>query len=331
MWSDPTPGTAELVDPRDALIDELIAIAGEDDRLIVLDADVSRTSRTRRFRDQFPDRFHDVGVAEQDLFGIAAGLATTGLIPVGVTFAVFASMRAAEPIRTSICYPRLNAKVIGGYAALSNAKDGATHQSVEDVAIMRSFPNMVVLAPSDGVMTRKAMRAAWQHDGPVYVRVEYEKIPVVHSVETVWTIGRGIRLRSGTTVTIVAYGTAVLRALDAAEALAADGIDADVIDMVSLKPLDDALLVESVRRTGRLVTVEDHNVIGGLAAAASQTLIEAGIAPAFRAIAVRDHFTESGTATELREKVGVGVGAITTAARDLARADRREPITVAGA
>jgi transketolase len=178
------PQIGELEDPRDALVEELIAIAADDERLVVLDADVSRTSRTRRFRDRYPDRFHDVGVAEQDLFGIAAGLATTGIVPVAVTFAVFASMRAAEPIRTSICYPRLNVKVIGGYAALSNGKDGATHQSLEDVAIMRSFANMVVLAPSDGVMTRKAMRAAFEHQGPVYVRVEYESIPVIHSTDT---------------------------------------------------------------------------------------------------------------------------------------------------
>jgi transketolase len=237
------PQIGELEDPRDALVEELIAIAADDERLVVLDADVSRTSRTRRFRDRYPDRFHDVGVAEQDLFGIAAGLATTGIVPVAVTFAVFASMRAAEPIRTSICYPRLNVKVIGGYAALSNGKDGATHQSLEDVAIMRSFANMVVLAPSDGVMTRKAMRAAFEHQGPVYVRVEYESIPVIHSTDTEFAIGRGIRLRSGDDVTIAAYGTAVIRALEAATALAEQGIAADVLDMVSLKPLDDALLL----------------------------------------------------------------------------------------
>jgi transketolase len=319
------PRIGELEDPRDALVDELIAIGLEDDRLVVLDADVSRTSRTRRFRDRFPDRFHDVGVAEQDLFGMAAGLAATGIVPVGVTFAVFASMRAAEPIRTSICYPRLNAKVIGGYAALSNAKDGATHQSLEDVAIMRSFANMVVLTPSDGVMTRKAMRAAFEFQGPVYVRVEYETIPTVHAESTEFAIGRGIRLRRGGGVTIAAYGTAVLRALAAADVLASTGIEADVLDMVSLKPLDDALLLESTAETGRLVVVEDHNIIGGLASAACQMLVEAGASPAFRGLGIRDTYTESGVAGELRDKYGVGTGSIVAAARELASAKLRGP------
>jgi len=318
------PQLGELEDPRDALIDELIAIAEEDERLVVLDADVSRTSRTRRFRDRFPDRFHDVGVAEQDLFGIAAGMATTGIVPVGVTFAVFASLRAAEPIRTSICYPRLNAKVVGGYAGVSNAKDGATHQSLEDIAIMRSFANMVVLAPSDGVMTRKVMRAAFEHDGPVYVRVEYEMIPAIHSQDTEFVIGHGLRLRHGDAVTIAAYGTAAVRALEAAETLSGVGIEADVLDMVSLKPFDESLLLESVARTSGLVTVEDHNVIGGLASAACQTLVEAGIAPAFRALGFRDTYSESGAAGELRDKYGLGARAIVAAASALVNTGRLE-------
>ncbi len=314
----------ELEDPREAFVDELIAIGDEDDRLVVLDADVSRTSRTRRFRDRFPDRFYDVGVAEQDLFGIAAGMASTGLVPVGVTFAVFASMRAAEPIRTSICYPRLNAKVIGGYAAVSNAKDGATHQSLEDIAIMRSFANMVVLAPSDGVMTRLALRAAFEHEGPVYVRVEYGMVPTIHSPDTQMAIGRGSLLRRGDAVTIAAYGTATVRALEAAETLTGLGVQADVLEMVSLKPLDEALLLELVGRTGTLVTVEDHNVIGGLASAACQALIEAGIAPAFQALGFQDTYAESGTADELRDKYGVGARAIVAAAQALASRAGRE-------
>ena len=309
----PTP----LVDPREALIDELIALAPDESRLVVLDADVSRTSRTRRFRDAVPGRFYDVGVAEQNLFGIAAGLAAAGRTPVAVTFAIFASLRAAEPIRTSICYPRFNVKIIGGYAGLSNGKDGATHQSLEDVAIMRSFANLVVMSPSDAVLTRKMLRAAVRYDGPVYIRLEYENVPCLYDNSTEFVIGRGYRLREGVHATLAAYGLAVHRTLAAADTLASDGITVDVLDFPTLKPLDAELLCASARKTARVVTVEDHNAIGGLGSAASEALLAGGVGPCFRALGVHDVYTESGPSDHVREKYGVGQDAIVRAVRDL--------------
>jgi transketolase len=312
----------KLSDPRESFVDELIAVAASEERLVVVDADVSRTTRTRRFRDAYPDRFYDLGVAEQNLFGVAAGLASTGCIPVAVTLAVFASMRACEQVRTSICYPALNVKVIGGYAGLSNGKDGATHQSLEDVAITRSFPNLVVMSPSDAVMARKVARAAVTHVGPVYVRLEYEETPLIYSDDLDFHIGRGIRLREGADLTIASYGVAVARALAAADALVSEGIRAEVLDMPTLKPFDAELLLASARKTGALLTLEDHNVIGGLASAACESLIAASFAPPFRALGVRDVFTESGRNDDLREKLGIGTGDVVRASRELASQGR---------
>lgn len=304
---------AETTDLRDAFIDELIELAAEEPRIVVLDADVSRTSRSRRFRDAYPDRFFDMGVAEQDMTGVAGGLASVGRIPVTITFAVFASMRACEPLRQSICYPELNAKVIGGYAGFSNSKDGATHHSMEDIAITRAFSNLTVLSPSDAVLTRKVLRAAIEHVGPVYIRQEYEVAPQLHEPGTEFVIGRGIRLREGADVTIVSYGVAVARAMEAAARLAGMGIEADVIDMASLKPLDARMLAESVARTGALVSLEDHNVNGGLGSAVARVVLEAGLAPRFRCLGI-DSFTESAAKpAELREKYGVGAGAVVDA------------------
>ena len=182
-------------DPRFAFMEELIRIAENDERVVALDADVSRRTLTRHFRDRFPTRFWDMGVAEQNLMGTTAGLAAAGRLPWAFAFAVFVSMRAVEPIRTSICYPRLNAKLIGGYAGLSNGKDGATHQSIEDVSIMRSFPNLVVLSPSDSVLAAKVARAAYEHDEPVDIRIEYEETPAIHRADEQFEIGRGLLVR----------------------------------------------------------------------------------------------------------------------------------------
>jgi transketolase len=305
------------LDLREAFVDELIELAASEPRLVVLDADVSRTSRSRRFRDAYPDRFFGMGVAEQDMTGVAAGLANVGRIPVAITFAVFASMRAAEPLRQSICYPQLNAKIVGGYAGLSNSKDGATHHSMEDIAITRAFSNLTVLTPSDGVLTRKVLRAAIAHDGPVYLRLEYESSPQLHDPDVEFVIGRGIRLREGSDVTIVSCGVAVARAMQAAERLSGLGIEADVLDMASLKPFDGELLAASVAKTGALVTLEDHNVNGGLGSTAARVVLDGGLAPAFRAIGI-DSFTESAAKpAELREKYGVGAGAVVDAATSL--------------
>lgn len=306
-------------DPRFAFMEELIRLAEGDERVVALDADVSRRTLTRRFRDRFPDRFWDMGVAEQNMMGVTAGLAAAGRMPFAFAFAVFVSLRAVEMVRTSICYPKLNAKLIGGYAGLSNGKDGATHQSIEDIAIMRSLPNLVVVSPSDPVLAGLIAGAAHRHEGPVYVRIEYEETPRIHHPGEQFEIGRGYRLREGRQATVAAYGIAVARALDAAKALSARGIDVEVLDMASIKPLDVELLLVSVRKTGVLVTLEDHNVIGGLASAASEVMIAAGLAPRLRALGVQDRFTESGANEELRAKFGVDAAAVVRAVEEVVR------------
>jgi transketolase len=262
-------------------------------------------------------------VAEQNLFGVAAGLAATGRIPVAVTFAIFASLRAGEPIRTSISYPRMNVKIIGGYAGLSNGKDGATHQSLEDIAILRSFANLLVLSPSDGLLTRKMLRAAVGQPGPVYIRLEYEDVPILYDEAFEFRIGRCAVLRPGRDVTVASYGVAVGRALSVAAECAREGVDVEVLDMASLKPFDTELLLESVRRTGALVTVEDHSLIGGLASIVCECLVHGGVQVPVQCLGVRDVYTESGKSDEVRDKYGIGRAAIRQAIREvLARSAR---------
>ncbi|HUI72596.1 MAG TPA: transketolase C-terminal domain-containing protein, partial [Spirochaetia bacterium] len=287
-------------------------------RVVVVDPDVGEATRTWTFGENLPDRFFEFGIAEQNAFGAAAGMAAVGCIVFASTFAVFASMRAAEMIRTSICYPKLNVKVVGGYAGISNGKDGATHQSVEDMAIMRSFPNMTVVAVGDPVTARKVVEAAVKTPGPVYIRMEYEQLPEVHPEDLELVLGRGYVVKTGSDVTLVSYGTAIHRLLEARSALAESGISAEVIDFPTLKPFDSQTLLGSVRKTGALVTLEDHSVIGGLASAASECLIEAGIAPQFRSLGFKDVFTESGKTPELRELYGLDSTAVVRAAREVA-------------
>jgi transketolase len=308
-------------DPRIAFMEELIRIGETDDRLVMLDADVSRRTLTTRYREQHPDRFWNLGIAEQNVLGVCAGLAAAGRIPFAFAFGVFMSMRALEQLRTSICYPRLHATVVGGYAGLSNGKDGATHQSIEDIGITRCLPNLVVMSPSDSVMARKMARAAYEHDGPTYIRMEYEDSAVIHTPDLEFHIGQGYRVREGRDVTLATYGIALARAVAAASALEAAGISLEVIDMPTLKPFDRATLVASVRKTGRLITLEDHNVIGGLASASCDALVDAQVLPAFRALAIGDVFTESGPSMALRAKFGLDEPAIVRAAHELMAVD----------
>jgi transketolase len=304
-------------DPRIAFMDELMRIGETDDRLVMLDADVSRRTLTTRYRERHPDRFWNFGIAEQNVLGVTAGLAAAGRIPFAFAFSVFMSMRALEQLRTSICYPRLHATVVGGYAGLSNGKDGATHQSIEDVGITRCLPNLVVMSPSDAVMATKMARAAYEHDGPTYIRMEYEDTAVIHAPDVVFRIGQGYRVREGEDVTLATYGIALARAMAAASALASVGISVEVLDMPTLKPFDRATLVASVRKTGRLITLEDHNIIGGLASASCEALVEAQVMPAFRPLAIGDVFTESGPNMALRAKFGLDEAAVVRAAHEL--------------
>jgi transketolase len=304
---------------RDVFMNELIAYAATEKRIVVLDPDVGEATRTWNFGERYPDRFYEFGIAEQNTFGVASGLASTGCIVFASTFAVFASLRAAEMIRTSICYPKRNVKVIGGYAGISNGKDGATHQSLEDIAIMRSFANLVVLAVSDPVIARQVVAAASEYTGPVYIRMEYEPLPAVHPESLKFQIGKGYVVRKGKDLTIASYGTALHRALAGAATLQAEGIEAEVLDFPTLKPFDKETLLKSVGKTKALVTLEDHNLIGGLKSIAGECLLEAGMVTKYRGLGIADIYTESGKTEELRGLYGIDAAAVVRAARELVK------------
>ena len=302
---------------RDAFADAVIVAAASEPRIVVLDADVSRTTKTRKFRDKYPDRFYEFGIAEQNMFGAAAGLANTGLIPIVSTFAVFASMRAAEMVRTSIAYQNCNVKIIGGYAGLSNGKDGATHQSIEDVSIMKSFPNMTVMSPSTPFITVEMIKTTIEYPGPVYIRLEYEEVPELYKREIKFEIGKGIVLKNGKDITLLTYGTALHRASEAAQDLKKYGIDVEIIDMPTIKPFDKQILMDSLEKTEKLIIIEDQNIFGGMAESACRFIMEEGLNIKYKALAIDDVFTESGKSNELRDKYGIGKKDIINAARSL--------------
>jgi len=304
---------------RDVFMNELIEYAAKEKRIVVLDPDVGEATRTWNFGERYPDRFYEFGIAEQNTFGVASGLASTGCIVFASTFAVFASLRAAEMVRTSICYPRRNVKVIGGYAGISNGKDGATHQSLEDVAIMRSFAGMVVLVPSDPVIARKLVAAVCDYVGPVYIRMEYEALPAVHPESLKFEIGKGYLVLKGKDVTIASYGTALHRTLAAAKTLKAEGIEAEVLDFPTLKPFDKEVLLKSIVKTKALVTIEDHSLIGGLKSIVGECLLDAGVGAKYRGLGIADIYTESGKTEELRSLYGIDAAAVVEAARELVR------------
>jgi transketolase len=262
-------------------------------RIVVLDADVSKSTNTFRFESRFPNRFFNVGVAEQNMICIAAGLATTGWIPFANTFAVFASMRACEQVRTSVAYPHLNVKIVGVNAGVEIAGDGVTHQAVEDLAIMRSLPNMMVLSPSDPVTTRRATAAIAEYDGPVYMRLGRQASNVIHPEGVEFKLGKMIRMRDGDDVTLLATGNMVEQSLKAAEELARRGISARVLDCHTVKPIDRKEILLAARETAGIVTAEDHNIVGGLGSAVCEILAEECPATVKR-VGLRDIFARSG-------------------------------------
>jgi transketolase len=271
----------------------LVELGERDPRVVVLDADVAKSTNTYRFRERFPERFFDVGSAEMNMMCMAAGLATTGLIPFASTFVIFASLRAAEAVRTSIAYPRLNVKIVATNAGVEICGDGVTHQGVEDLAVMRTIPNLVVLAPSDPVMTRKAVLAIAEYQGPVYMRLGRQTAPVLYDENAEFTIGKMIRLREGEDVTLIACGNMVEASLAAAEELAREGIQARVLDCHTIKPLDREEILRAAEETRAIVTAEDHSIVGGLGAAVCEVLAES--CPAIvRRVGLRDTFASSG-------------------------------------
>lgn len=291
----------------------LVELGAEHDNFVVLDADLAAATQTGKFKAAYPDRFYDVGIAEQNLMGVAAGIASTGHVAFASTFAMFAAGRAFEQVRNSIGYPHLNVKIGATHAGISVGEDGATHQCNEDIALMRTIPGMTVIVPSDDTEAKAAVRAAYAMEGPVYMRFGRLAVPVVNDSENFdFEIGKGIVMREGTDVTIVACGLMVQAALEAAEALAEKGISAEVIDMHTIKPLDEELIVKSASKTGRVVTCEEHSVIGGLGSAVCDVLAAKCPVPVEK-LGVNDVFGESGPAVDLLKKYGLDAAGVEAA------------------
>ena len=287
---------------RDSYGNALVEVGREHDDLIVLDADLAGATKTCIFQKEFPERHWDCGIAEANMTGIAAGLATCGKVPFISSFAMFAAGRNFEQVRNSIGYPKLNVKIGATHAGISVGEDGATHQCLEDLALMREIPGMVVINPSDDVEAKAAVKAAYEHVGPVYLRFGRLAVPVINDNDDYkFEIGKGIVLKEGTDVSIFATGLEVCEALEAAKLLEADGINAEVINIHTIKPLDNELVVASATKTGKVVTVEEHSVIGGLGSAVAEVLCEQAPTKLLR-IGVEDKFGESGPALELIKK-----------------------------
>ena len=290
---------------RESYGNALVELGAEYPNLVVLDADLAAATKTGIFKKAYPDRHIDCGIAESNMVGIAAGLSTVGKIPFVSSFAMFVAGRAFEQVRNSIGYPHLNVKIGATHAGISVGEDGATHQCNEDIALMRTIPGMVVINPADDVEARAAVRAAVEYEGPVYLRFGRAAVPVINDrPDYKFDIGKGVVLREGTDVTIVATGICVDSALGAAEKLAADGISAEVINIHTIKPLDKELVAASAKKTGKVVTVEEHSVIGGLGSAVCDALAELAPTPV-KKVGMQDIFGESGSAAALIEKYGL--------------------------
>ena len=287
---------------RESYGNALVELGAEHDNLIVLDADLAAATKTGVFKKAYPDRHIDCGIAECNMMGIAAGLSTTGIVPFASTFAMFAAGRAFEQVRNSIGYPHLNVKIGATHAGISVGEDGVTHQCNEDIALMRTIPGMVILNPADDVEAKACVKAAYEYNGPVYLRFGRLAVPVINDrPDYKFELGKGVVLREGKDVTIVATGLCVSSALEAAEKLAADGIDAKIINIHTIKPLDEELIVAAAKETGKVVTVEEHSVIGGLGSAVCDALAEKCPVPV-KKIGVQDVFGESGPAVALLAK-----------------------------
>ena len=297
--------TVQKMATREAYGKALAEFGAKYPDLVVLDADLANATKTNSFQKVYPDRHIDCGIAECNMMGIAAGLSTVGKIPFASTFAMFASGRAYEQVRNSIGYPHLNVKIGATHAGITVGEDGASHQCLEDMALMRAIPGMVVINPSDAVEARAAVQAAIEYVGPVYLRFGRAAVPIINDREDYkFEIGKGEILREGSDVTIVATGICVSSALEAADKLAADGISAEVINIHTIKPLDTELIVNSAKKTGKVVTAEEHTIIGGRGGAVCEALSEKAPTPVLR-IGINDVFGESGTAAALVAKYGL--------------------------
>ncbi|MDU4202216.1 MAG: transketolase family protein [Negativicoccus succinicivorans] len=299
---------------RDAYGEILKELGAENPKIVVLDADLSSSTKTAEFKKVFPERHFNCGIAEQNMMGVAAGFATTGKIPFASTFAVFGAGRAYEQIRNSICYPKLNVKIAVTHSGLTVGEDGATHQMLEDISLMRTLPNMTVTVPADAAETKAIIRWAADYEGPVYIRMGRAKVEDVMPEGCTFTPGKATLLRDGADVTLMACGVMVAPALEAAEILDAEGISARVVNMSSIKPIDATAIQEAVKMTGAIVSCEEHNIIGGLGAAIAEVLVQSTPAPT-EMVGTKDTFGESGTPDALLEKYGLTAAHIVLAAK----------------
>ena len=294
---------------RDAYGKALVELGEKNESVLVMDADLAAATKTGMFKKAFPDRFIDAGIAEGNMMGIAAGLATAGFTVFASSFAMFAAGRAFEQVRNSIGYPHLNVKIGATHAGISVGEDGASHQCCEDIALMRTIPGMTVLNPADAVEARQCVLAAAEMDGPVYMRFGRLAVPVLFDDDYHFQIGKGVYLREGTDITIIATGLLVGAALEAADMLAARGVSAAVVNMASIKPIDRDIIVDAAKKTGCIVTAEEHNIIGGLGSAVAEVVCETVPVPVIRC-GVEDVFGHSGPALKLLDLYGLNAAGI---------------------
>ena len=301
---------------RDGFGEEIVALGKENSNILVVDADIGKSCKTGAFRKELPDQYLNVGIAEQNCAGVAAGLATCGKIPFVVTYAAFGSMRMCEMIRQEAAYPNLNVKIACSHGGVTPANDGASHQAIEDMGIYRTIPNMTVIMPADAVAARKLVRAAAEHDGPVYLRFTRDKVPVIYGDDETFEIGKAKLLCEGNDVSILANGDTVRLALEAAEQLASEGIKARVLDFHTIKPLDVEAVTAAIEETGKVITVEDHNILNGLGSAVCEVAAELGKGKVKR-IGIQDQFGQSAPYERLLAMNGVTVENIVEQAKAL--------------
>lgn len=297
----------QMANPRDAYGETLVELGGKHENIVVLDADLSKSTKTILFAKKYPERFFEMGIAEANMISAAAGLASCGKIPFASTFAVFATGRVYDQIRIDVAYSEANVKIFATHGGISVGKDGASHQMVEDLTLMRVLPNMTVLAPSDATQTRRLVELMAETKGPMYARIGRANAPVLYRKEDLKDIeiGKGFTIRDGADISIIACGTMVDQAVDAWEQLSKEGISARVVDMHTIKPLDEKLVLKCARQTNAVLTIEEHSVIGGLGGAVSEVIAENRLSVPFQRMGVQDIFCESGEPAELFEKYGL--------------------------
>ncbi|MGI6452532.1 MAG: transketolase family protein [Syntrophomonadaceae bacterium] len=294
---------------RDAYGQALLELGATKENVVVLDADLSKSTKTADFAREFPERFINAGIAEQNMIGMAAGLATAGKVVFASSFAVFAAGRAFEPIRNSLAYSQLNVKVCASHAGITVGEDGGSHQAIEDISLMRSIPNMCVVVPSDGTSTRAAVAKIYDCPGPVYLRLGRPAVPIIYDDCQDFTIGRGIELRQGKDLTLIACGIMVGKCLEAAQELSKQGIEVSVVDMHTIKPIDKDLIIKKAQETGAIITVEEHSIIGGLGSAICEVVSEYYPVPV-RRMGIADVFGQSGSPDELLDYYNLNVSNI---------------------